>query len=374
MRVAFYAPLKPPDHPVPSGDRRVARLLLSAMRLAGHDVHVASRLRAFDGEGDKSRQARIRNRGAALARRYIQKHCSDPPDLWFTYHLYHKAPDWLGPAVSAALAIPYVAAEASVAPKQAAGPWAKGHAAASDAVRWANRILVMNPDDAECLIPLLASENELVNLPPFLNTHAPRQAARERETHRAALAARHGLRLDVPWIAVAAMMRCGDKLDSYRLLAQAKRRLRDLPLSWLIAGDGPARAEIETALGTDDTFFLGALAAEDIDSLHAAADLAVWPAIREAFGMALLEAQATGLPVVAGASPGVAQIVANGKTGLLTPVGDVTMLADAVRRLAESPTLRECMRGAAMKKTEQFHDIDAAARRIDLVLRDALST
>jgi len=344
------------------------------MRRAGHDVHIASRLRAFDGDGDKSRQARIRNRGAALARRYVKKHCGDPPDLWFTYHLYHKAPDWLGPVVSAALAIPYVVAEASVAPKRAAGPWAEGHAATCDAVRDASRILVLNPNDAECLIPLLASESRLANLSPFLNTRVPRQAARARETHRAALAAQYSLRLDVPWIAVAAMMRHGDKLESYRLLAQAKRRLRDLPLSWLIAGDGPARAEIETVLGADDTFFLGALAAEDIDSLHAAADIAVWPAIREAFGMALLEAQATGLPVVAGASPGVAQIVANGKTGLLTPVGDVTMLADAVRRLAENPALRECMRGAAMKKTEQVHDIDAAARRIDIVLREALGT
>ena len=34
MRVAFYAPLKPPDHPVPSGDRRVAQLFLQALRFA----------------------------------------------------------------------------------------------------------------------------------------------------------------------------------------------------------------------------------------------------------------------------------------------------------------------------------------------------
>ena len=44
------------------------------------------------------------------------------PELWLTYHLYYKAPDWLGPAVRAALGIPYVVAEASVAPKRAGGP------------------------------------------------------------------------------------------------------------------------------------------------------------------------------------------------------------------------------------------------------------
>ena len=47
MRIAFYAPLKPPDHPVPSGDRRIARLLLEALRRAGHEVALASRLRSY---------------------------------------------------------------------------------------------------------------------------------------------------------------------------------------------------------------------------------------------------------------------------------------------------------------------------------------
>jgi len=36
MRLAFYAPLKPPDHPVPSGDRRISRLLIQALERAGH--------------------------------------------------------------------------------------------------------------------------------------------------------------------------------------------------------------------------------------------------------------------------------------------------------------------------------------------------
>ena len=87
MRIAFYAPLKSPHHPIPSGDRRVARLLLVALRRAGHEVHVASRLRAFDGEGDIRHQARIKNRAEALAKRYLQRHGNRPPDLWFTYQL-----------------------------------------------------------------------------------------------------------------------------------------------------------------------------------------------------------------------------------------------------------------------------------------------
>ena len=59
MRVAFYAPLKPPDHPVPSGDRSMARLLIRALELAGHEVGLASRLRSRDTDGDPARQSRL---------------------------------------------------------------------------------------------------------------------------------------------------------------------------------------------------------------------------------------------------------------------------------------------------------------------------
>ncbi len=50
MKIAFHAPLKSPDHPVPSGDRQMARMLIEALRLAGHDVGIASELRTFSRE------------------------------------------------------------------------------------------------------------------------------------------------------------------------------------------------------------------------------------------------------------------------------------------------------------------------------------
>ena len=48
------------------------------------------------------------------------------PHAWFTYHLYHKAPDWIGPRISETLKIPYIIAEASYAAKQSGGPWDSG--------------------------------------------------------------------------------------------------------------------------------------------------------------------------------------------------------------------------------------------------------
>jgi hypothetical protein len=59
MRIAFYAPLKPPDHPVVSGDRAMARALIAALRAGGQEVMLASRFRTRDA-GDPERQKRIR--------------------------------------------------------------------------------------------------------------------------------------------------------------------------------------------------------------------------------------------------------------------------------------------------------------------------
>src|SRR6202008_5084540 len=69
MRIAFYAPLKPPTHPVPSGDRRMARLLMAALARANHQVRLASRFRSREGEGDPGRQASLARIGEHTADR-----------------------------------------------------------------------------------------------------------------------------------------------------------------------------------------------------------------------------------------------------------------------------------------------------------------
>ncbi|HEY7598342.1 MAG TPA: hypothetical protein VH741_00320, partial [Candidatus Limnocylindrales bacterium] len=159
--VAFYAPLKPPDHPVPSGDRRMARALIEALTLADLPVEVASRLRSYDRAGDAVRQQRLQALGGRIAARLVRRYAARPaagrPRAWFTYHAYHKSPDWLGPAVSAALAMPYLLAETSFAPKQEGGAWALGHAATARAIRAADVVLALTAIDAECLAPLVAA-------------------------------------------------------------------------------------------------------------------------------------------------------------------------------------------------------------------------
>jgi len=363
MRIAFYAPLKPADHPTPSGDRRIARLLLEALRGAGHQPFVASRLRSYDGEGDEPRQARLAAIGAGTAARLLQRWRREPdaaPELWLTYHLYYKAPDWLGPPISTALGIPYVIAEASHAPKRAGGSWQAGHRAVADALRRADAVLGLNPADRECVLPLLRGPQRWVALPPFLD--ARRYGARR--------APPRSPPPGPPRLVAVAMMREGDKLASYRQLGAALARALDLPWSLEVIGDGPARAEVESALTVlgSRVSYRGALGEAAVAGALADADLLVWPAINEAFGMALLEAQASGVAVVAGASGGVAGIVVPGETGLLVPPGDVAGFAAAVRRLILDGELRARMGAAARAKVEREHDLPAAAARLAAVI------
>jgi len=374
MRIAFYAPLKPPGHPVPSGDRRMARLLIAALELAGHEVEVAARLRSWHGVPDGARQARIAALGEALAdrllRRYRAQNAEARPQAWLTYHLYYKAPDWIGPRVAEALGIPYLLAEASLANKRAGGLWALGHEATKAALGRAAVVISLNPGDVECL----PDPARVRPLAPFLDPAPFRVAAAGREAARAGLAEAHGLDPAQPWLLAVGMMRPGDKLASYRLLAAALKGLEGRDWQLLIAGDGPARAGVEAAFAAipqDRVRWLGAVAAEALPPLYAASDLMVWPAIHEAYGMALLEAQAAGLPVVAGRSPGVAQLVVDGETGRLTEAGDATAFAQAVAGLLAAPETRRTMAAAAQARVAAEHGLTAAAARLDAILREA---
>ena len=369
MRVAFYAPLKPPGHGTPSGDRRVARLLIDALALAGHEIELASDFRSYEGAGDRERQARLREEGEAVAGSLIKKWLAKPaekrPQLWFTYHLYYKAPDWLGPLAADALGIPYVLAEASHAPKRAGGPWAIGHAGTEQALRRAARVFSLSRDDIAGLLPLVPKDR-LAFLPPFLDPAPYVFASSERTAHRARLSRQLSLPAQEPWIAVAAMMREGDKLASYRMLAGALARLAELPWRLLVAGDGPARSAEKNSFrkSTSRVRFLGALEEEPLARLYAACDLCAWPAVNEAFGMALLEAQAAGLPVVACALRGVPDVVVDGRTGLLAPALDEAQLATRVRELLVDEKKRVEMGREAARFVREERTAEVAARQL----------
>jgi glycosyltransferase involved in cell wall biosynthesis len=89
--------------------------------------------------------------------------------------------------------------------------------------------------------------------------------------------------------------------------------------------------------------------------------------------MTLLEAQAAGVPVIAGASGGVPTIVAGDRTGLLTPPGDAAAFAAAVRLLLDDPARRQQMGETARELVAEDHDIGTAARILDRTMQDAIN-
>ena len=371
MSIAFYAPMKPLDDPRPSGDRTLGRLLFAALEAAGRAPFIACRFKSRDGRGDADRQARIAAIGEKLADRLVARLArrAAPPRAWLTYHLYYKAPDPIGPRVSAALGLPYVIAEASHAPARLPGPWARGAASAQRAIEQADRILTLNPVDAPALTALRGGA-DLVDFPPFIDARAfdGRLGAPDRSAARAALSRRIGGDAARPILLTAAMMRPGAKLRSYQALAEAYRRSRARP-RLAIVGDGPARAEVEAAFAGLGAAFLGACDAEGLRARYAGADLFAWPAIEEAFGMVFLEAQAAGLPIVAGnTGAGVARMLRDGETGLLAPLAPAAF-AGAIDALAEDSARRARM-GAAAARFARTRDLDAAARRLDAVLAE----
>ena len=411
MRVAFYAPLKAPDHPVPSGDRAIARLLFAALQRAGAtrgwEVDVASHFRSFDGVGDTDRQVRLREIGARIADRLLHRYREAPagrsPDLWFTYHLYHKAPDWIGPVVSERLGIPYLVAEASYAAKQRGGRWSIGHEAAAEAIRHADAILALNRDDVAGVRQVARDRSRIIVLSPFLSPRggvadesrpdrdpmrvdgegspgpsgrlpppvtAGAPAAPGRTGGRAAVARRFGVPDDEPWLLCVAMMRGGRKLASFEVLANALARPALAAARWhlVVAGEGPARREVEAAfagrLPAERTTFTGRVEGEALAGLYAGADLFVWPAVGEPMGMAMLEAQGHGLPVVSARTRGVPDLVRHEETGLLVPEGDAGAFADAVEALLRAPERRRRMGRAARDRVAREHGFAAASDRI----------
>ncbi len=379
MRIAFYAPLKSPNHPLPSGDRRMARLLMAALGAGGHEVTLVSELSTLDSRGLAARQAHLAATAATEIRRLqeLWNACTDDrrPDAWFTYHVYYKAPDYLGPAMAKAFTIPYLVAEASHAPKRAGGPWDLGHRAAEAAISAADVVFYLTQLDRQCTAPLVAPPHRLIALPPFLDPGQFIAAAGQAPSHRRALAEAAGLDTKRPWIMVVAMMRARDKLPSYRQLGQALSAVKAGDWTLVVVGDGPARAEVEAALAPlgDAVRFLGAVEPSRLPALLAAADLYVWPAVGEAYGMAFLEAQAAGLPVIAGRHRGVPDVVKDGETAWLTDPNDVGQMANRIDQLLADPAKRVAMGQAACAFVGRERTLPVAARILDEALRWAQS-
>ncbi|MFN8473552.1 MAG: glycosyltransferase family 1 protein [Anaerolineae bacterium] len=105
----------------------------------------------------------------------------------------------------------------------------------------------------------------------------------------------------------------------------------------VIVGDGPSRPALESLFAGTRTIFTGYLLGDDLANAYAAADVFVFPSANETLGNVVLEAMASGLPVIAPASGGVLEHVIPGDNGLLFARDDVVGLVSAAQQLTAEP-------------------------------------
>ncbi|HET7411374.1 MAG TPA: glycosyltransferase family 4 protein [Pararhizobium sp.] len=362
-RIAFYAPLKPPDHPIPSGDREIARLTMTALERAGYDVALASRFISYQKRPSEPDFEARRIDGTAEAARLIEGWQAAPdaerPDLWLTYHPYCKAPDWLGPAASRALVIPYLTVEACRTRQNTDADWARGRAVVQAAIRHAAINFCLKPSDRAYLQDVLPSMESVVPLAPFMDLGALPPLPQKKMSP------------DGPLIVTAGMMRPGKKERCFLMLADALKQIAGEPWRLVVIGDGPARPLIERAFSGFEASrieWTGAIDHGDVIGWLDRADLFAWPGYREPIGMVYLEAAARGLPVAAFDSLGVPLVVRHGETGLLVPEGDIAAYAEALRRLLRDPELRSCLGRAGLTKVRAEHDLSTASTTMRMAI------
>lgn len=126
-------------------------------------------------------------------------------------------------------------------------------------------------------------------------------------------------------------------------------------VEFLLMGQGPDKGTLRNLgkeLGISSRLTFTPSTATDLDSL-CNIDLFVEPSLQEGFGLSVLQAMATGLPVIACGVGGIYSLVEDRLTGILVPAGDADALAGAMRELLANPTLCEDLAGNARSKIEK---------------------
>jgi glycosyltransferase involved in cell wall biosynthesis len=169
-----------------------------------------------------------------------------------------------------------------------------------------------------------------------------------------------------------------DVRKGHVLLVEALGRLvrAGLDARLTIVGEGPERGPLEHLardLGVADRLELpGAVGQDDIPAYFRDADIFSMPSFAEGVPTVLMEAMASGLPVVAPRIMGIPELVEDGVTGTLVTPADVDELADALRRQIEDPDERRRMGAAGRERIATTFEVGECVRRVgDLMLTAA---
>ncbi len=162
------------------------------------------------------------------------------------------------------------------------------------------------------------------------------------------------------------------------LVEAAKKVVKEQPeAKFLLVGDGPLRQHLANSIDAGNLSgnfrFLSNVADDMLPAAYGCADVFVLPSIQEGQGIVLLEAQASGVPVVAFDIGGVKETVRSGETGLLAKKADSDGLADSMLRLLRDKSLREKMGQSGRDFVTESFTWDICAEKMLKVYREVLA-
>jgi glycosyltransferase involved in cell wall biosynthesis len=161
----------------------------------------------------------------------------------------------------------------------------------------------------------------------------------------------------------------------FNVMLDAAESMCDGNFSVCLVGDGPLYDSLESEIedrGLSDNVFLTGFR-DDIPRVLAASDIFALPSFREGTPRVILEAMASGLPVVATDIAGIPEQVKDGESGYLIPTGTPSALTDRLNELLSNPDLRKQMGEKGYERAERF-SVETMLKELDSLYREALSS
>lgn len=369
MRIAYYMPLKPPGHANPSGDLVTGRELREFLVTQDHQVELASSLRSRWIYWKPHNLLRLRPEKKRICRR-LQK---DPVQLWLTYHTYYKAPDLLGGPCCKALDIPYVIFQGIYSTKRRRKLKSLPGFILNRSALMAAQMVYTNKRKDEKNLHRLLPQERVSYLAPGIQPGLFGFDAELRKEVRA-----HWQVGDRKVVLSTAMLRPGVKTAGIQQVIRSCASLihGGHKILLVIIGDGRNRQLLESEAGErlgDACVFAGRIDRLELYRYYSGADLFAFPGIEESLGMVYLEAQSTGLPVVAFSDWGASEAVVDQQTGLLTPAARPEEFTAAIERLLTDKELREDMGQAGRTHVRANHNLTKNYQRLTEHLQEVVA-
>jgi glycosyltransferase involved in cell wall biosynthesis len=153
-----------------------------------------------------------------------------------------------------------------------------------------------------------------------------------------------------------------------RVLLDAARYCQNQPVNFRLVGPVVSREVLANL--PDNVFYEGPSLPSGVTEKMRAADLFIFPSLRDSFALVIFEAMATGLAVIMTDHAGSSELLSDGDNALIVPAGDARALASAVQRLVEDPALRQRLGEAARRKVEGAHSWEDYGQRVLQVIND----